>query len=200
MNSTFLVLCAALQVAILAAQAPWRDGLLFAVPLLAIVSLFAYTRQYWPAHLDMYLLMAAPGGLGMMAALLLPGPVCHRGAGWDGYAAMSAGMLFCSLPLAWRSARCLQQARSEGLGVLALLFDALGMQAGMALAHLPLTRLSLMDPRSIWLHHGLMIVGMLLGMSVSMVAFRYRGGFGKAWTSHAAAPRTLVGRRNSLPS
>lgn len=172
MNPVFITLCASLQVAILYATAKWPTGLAFSIALVTILAIFVFTRDRWDPHLDMVLLMAAPGGLGMLLALTL-GPACHVQRTWTAYGVMTAGMLLVSVPVAWQSARCLQQARRDGYGGRALLLDLLGMQAGMTVAHLPVTLLPMADPRSIWLHHGLMLVSMLLGMLAGMSALRF---------------------------
>jgi small-conductance mechanosensitive channel len=177
MNPVFLTLCASLQVAILYVTAEWMTGVAFSTALVAVLAMFAFTREHWDAHLDMVLLMVAPGGLGMMLAMLLPylgmGPACHAQRTWTSYWVMTAGMLFVSVPLCWKYARCIQQARRDGYGGRALLLDLLGMQAGMTLAHLPVTLLPMTDPRSVWLHHGVMLSGMLLGMLPSMLVLRF---------------------------
>jgi hypothetical protein len=170
MNPTFLTLCAAAQVAILHVISG-SAGLAPSVILVTIFALFAYTREHWDAHLDMLLLMAGPGGLGMMAAMLA-GPSCHVALTWSHYWTMSTGMLALSVPLSWHYARCIVQARREGYGGLALTLDLLGMQAGMALAHLPLSLLGVSQP-NLWLQHGVMLIGMLLGMTAGMAGLRF---------------------------
>ncbi len=177
MNPCLILLCTSMQVAILYITSGWIDGALLAVPLVAVLTMLAFTRGRWDPHLGMVLIMLGPGGLGMMLAMLLPqlgwGLACHVRTTWTSYAVMSVGMLACSVPLSWRYAPCLQQARRDGYGGRALLLDIVGMQAGMTMAHLPLTLLPMADPRSAWLHHALMLVGMLLGMLPSMLALRY---------------------------
>ena len=177
MNPTLILLCASLQVAILFVSAPWLAGAGFAIPVVAVLAMLAYTRERWDPHVDMVLLMAAPGGLGMLFAMALPelgwGPACHVQSTWSGYGVMTAGMLLCSVPLSWQSARCLRQARDNGFGGRALLLDLAGMQVGMTLAHLPATLLPMGDPRTVWMHHALMLVGMLLGMFAGMFAWRW---------------------------
>ncbi len=165
MNPRLLTFCTVLQVVILCAVGG-TSGLGLSAILVVIFALFAFTRERWDAHLDMILVMAGLGGLGMMAAMLM-GPACHT-QWWLHYAAMSGGMLVLSLPLCWRYARCMLEARRNGSGGVALTIDIVGMQAGMALAHLP----SSVMTYSPWLQHALMLMGMLLGMMVGMTARR----------------------------
>lgn len=108
----------------------------------------------------------------MMAAMPL-GAACHVQHTWTAYWAMTGGMFLFSVPLAWFSSRCLQQARRDGYGGRALLLDVVGMQAGMTVVYLPVGLLPIADPRSIWLHHAMMLVGMLAGMLLGMAALRY---------------------------
>jgi len=175
MNPAFILLCASLQIAILYVSAPWTIAAFTAVPVVAMVAMFAYTRNHWDAHLDMLLLMVAPGGLGMMLPMVWPlgtGPVCHTAPTWTSYAAMSLGMWLLAGPLCWRFARCIRQARQDGRGVVVLLIDFLSMQVGMALAYLPMSLLPLANPRGAWLHHAFMLAGMLLGMVAGMLNHR----------------------------
>lgn len=172
MNPTLITFCATFQVAILYVMAGWPAGVAIATGVVAIVAMFAFTRERWDPHLDMILLMAGPGGLGMMSAMLL-GPACHVQRTWTAYWVMTGGMFLFSVPLAWLSARCLQQARRDGYGGRALLLDVVGMQAGMTVAYLPVGLLPIADPRGIWLHHAMMLVGMLVGMLLGMAGIRY---------------------------
>ncbi len=172
MNPFYITSCAILQVAILSWNAGWPAGTAYSAALVAMVAMFAFTRLHWDAHLDMVLLMAGPGGLGMMAALAL-GPACHVQLTWASYGLMSGGMLLLSVPLSWRYARCVQQSRREGYGGRALLLDVIGMQLGMTFTHLSLSILPTAGPRGIWWHHGIMLAGMMLGMLASMLAWRY---------------------------
>lgn len=177
MNPILITLAASLQVAILFVTAGWVAGAAFSTALVAVVAMFAFTHDRWDPHIDMILLMIGPGGLGMMAAMGLPywgmGPACHVQTTWTSYWVMTAGMCLSSVPLCWRFARCLRQARNEGYGGRALLLDLFGMQVGMTVTHFPVTVLPMGDPRSIWLHHGLMLVGMLMGMLASMLVLRF---------------------------
>ncbi len=167
MNPIFLTLCASLQVALLYLSSPWLAGAMGGTVLVAMLGMFAWTREHWDGHLDMMLIMLGPGGLGMMLATLSE-PQCHLS--WRGYWLMTAGMLAASLPLSWASARCLLTARQAGQGSLVLLFDIVGMQAGMTVAHLSSSLLPMTDPRSTWIHHALMALGMSLGMLAAMLA------------------------------
>jgi hypothetical protein len=166
MNPTLITLCGLAQLVILYNQSPWSEGLAIGLGIVAIQAMFAYTRLRWDSHLDMFLIMLGPGGLGMLAATKLAGePACHGGGGWSGFLSMSAGMALASVPLSWFQARCLTEARSQGRGGVALALDLIGMQAGMALGHFPSVLFPAMtDSRAVWLHHGLMLTAMSLGM------------------------------------
>ena len=83
---------------------------------------------------------------------------------WLAFGLMTMGLFVASVPLCWWFARCILIARVEGRGVMALALDAAGMQVGMLLGFLPALAMASMDPRLVWLHHGLMLLGMLLGM------------------------------------
>lgn len=110
-------------------------------------------------HFDMVLIMTGWGGLGMLAASWVTNaPVCHASP-----AAMWVGMLAFSAWPAYRSARCLRAAQAEGRLAVTLVFDLVGMAAGMAIP------LPVMTP---WLHHAAMLVGMTLGMGVAMLALQ----------------------------
>jgi len=176
MNPAFIVLCACLQVAILYVSAPSASGVVMAIPAVVIVAMLAYSRIHWDSHLDMLLLMTAPGGLGMMLPLAWPtaglGPLCHTAPTWNSYLVMSLGMWLVAGPLSWQYARCIRQARQAGLGATVLLADLFGMQLGMALAYLPMSLLPLANPRGAWLHHAFMLSGMLLGMMAGMLSLR----------------------------
>ena len=171
------LLTGAAQIALLYQRSPWATGAAIGVGLLFIFLQFASTRLRWNSHLDMILLMLGPGGLGMLLGGWYAGPTCHT-ATWQSFGLMTLGMLLPSTPLAWMYARCIQEAKTEGRGLMTLLFDAVFMQAGMLLGHLPATLVPSMDPRLIWLHHGLMLIGMLLGMLIGMFC----------WTKIAPAP------------
>lgn len=167
MSPWFIAVCGVGQLALLQLQAPWLAALALGAGLLAILSAFAFTRLRWDAHVDMILSMAGPGGFGM---LLAQGgaPACHASM-----VAMTAGMLVLTVPFCWTQARCLLEARREGRGWQVLAADLVGMQAGMMLGHGPAQWVSPADPRMAWLHHGSMLVGMLLGMTASMFAVAY---------------------------
>ena len=151
------------QIALLYQRAAWSAGAAVGAGLLLIALLFAFTRVRWNAHLDMFLLMLGPGGLGMLLGGWQAGLACHNGS-WLAFWLMTLGMFVASVPLCWWFARCILIARVEGRGVMALALDAAGMQVGMLLGFLPALAMASMDPRLVWLHHGLMLLGMLLGM------------------------------------
>ena len=151
------------QLAILYSQSEWTEALAVGLGAVALLAAFAYTRLKWDSHVDMFLAMTGPGGLGMLVGGMLSGESCHD-AGWSSFLWMSAGMSIASAPLCWYRARCLQEARAQGRGVWALSLDWTGMQAGMVLGHLPAMFVHLPDARAAWLHHGVMLVAMSLGM------------------------------------
>ena len=156
-----ILLCGVAQIVLLYQHSPWISGAAASVGVLLILLLFAATRMRWNSHLDMYLLMLAPGGLGMM---LMAGPACHLGT-WSAFWSMSFGMLVASVPLCWWFARCIREARQQARGVTLLALDSTAMLIGMLLGHYPAIWLTAsLDPRLAWLHHGLMLSGMLLGM------------------------------------
>jgi len=163
----WIALTVLMQALVLAWVAPVGErtwGLVCAAGLLAVVveRLWAM-RAVWNAHIDMVLIMAGWGGLGMLVGPLAVGaPACHAAPG-----AMWAGMLAMSAVPAWRDARCLRAAYAERRLMLALVVDALGMAAGMQLAAAPFAFFA-MTPAMIWLHHGAMLTGMTLGMAAAM--------------------------------
>ena len=159
------VICGVAQIALLYRRSPWAGGAFVGFAVVAILMLFAATRLHWGSHLDMYLLMLGPGGLGMMVGGWQVGSSCHN-ATWSAVWTMTMGMLLLSVPLCWYLARCVLEARRQGRGVQALLLDMTGMQVGMLVGHLPAILLPAMDPRLIWLHHGSMLIGMSIGMLV----------------------------------
>jgi len=170
MNPTLILLCGVAQLALLYNQSPWIEGAGVGACVLAIVAIFAYTRLHWDTHVDMFLAMTGPGGLGMILGALITGQSCHDvGWNWASFALMSLGMAVASMPLCWFRARCLLEAREQGRGVQALVLDWVGMQAGMMLGHLPATLVHLSDTRAVWLHHGIILVAMSLGMLAAAV-------------------------------
>ena len=82
-------------------------------------------------------------------------------------------MLLLTAPLSWHYARCIAEARREGYGGLAFTVDLIGMQAGMMLGHLSISRWPMGDPRLVWMHHALMLVTMLVGMLAGMAVLRW---------------------------
>lgn len=152
-----------IQIALLYHRAAWGEGAAVGAGLLLITLLFALTRLRWNVHLDMFLLMLGPGGLGMLLGGWQAGPACHNGS-WIAFGLMTLGMFAASAPLCWWFSRCIAGARIEGRGVMALALDAAGMQVGMLLGFLPAMSVPSLDPRLAWLHHGLMLLGMMLGM------------------------------------
>ncbi len=176
MSPRWIIGAGLLQLAILYVHSPWPAAMGVGVGALLILGMVSVTRLRWDSHLDMILIMASFGGLGMiLPTLLLPGPACHLQQSTSGFLAMTAGMLLLSAPLSWHSARCIIEARREGYGGLALAVDLAGMQAGMMLGHLSMTvsRWPVGDPRLVWIHHSLMLVSMLLGMLASMAVLRW---------------------------
>lgn len=170
MKPAWIIVASALQLALLYWRSPSPTALAAGIGVVLILLLFAFTRNHWDAHLDMILIMLAPGGLGMLLPLLfMTGPLCHSQNNPLAFLEMSLGMLLFSVPLSWFQARCILEARRQGRGVQILFLDVIGMQIGMTLAHVPMTMLPMNDPRAAWLHHASMLVGMLLGMLCSML-------------------------------
>jgi hypothetical protein len=169
----YLILMSCLaQVAILVWQSAWMAGMVWGFAVCSLIAAFAFTRMRWGAHLDMYLAMAAWGGLGMLLPGLATGVTCHHAFNWSHYGLMSLGMWVFSLVPIWREARCVAIARQEGRAWSLLLLDGLGMQLGMGLAHLPLLWLPMGDIRVAWFSQASMLLGMGLGM---MAAQRLSG-------------------------
>ena len=153
-----------MQLALLYSQSQWIEGLAVGAGAVAILAVFAYTRLRWDAHLDMFLAMAGPGGAGMLFGGMWAGPAACHDQSWMGFAAMSAGMAGAAVPLCWFRARCLLEARQRGRGVMSLVLDWIGMEAGMVLGHFSSLMIPWSDTRAIWLHHGIMLTAMALGM------------------------------------
>ena len=146
--------------------------------LLLSAALIAFTldrlwwmRHLWNPHLDMVLIMLGWGGLGMLLGpLALSLPLCHVSA--SGNAAMWAGMLAASAWPSYQYARCLQAAYQERRLPVTLLADLAGMALGMYAAAFPLSLLRLPMAQTAWLHHAAMLLGMSLGMGLSMLGLR----------------------------
>lgn len=148
----------------------------FGLAVSGIAGMMAYTRQRWDNHLDMFLIMLGPGGLGMLLPNLWQNHSCVHQTNWLHYFAMSGGMWLFTLVPMWRQARCVVQARNAGLGPLRLGLDAALMQAAMALLHLlqphlPLARLPMNHPALPWISHGLMLLVMSAGMLLAALWF-----------------------------
>ncbi len=174
MNPLWLIGCGLLQLAILYYQAPWTAGLGAGLGILLILALFAVSRLRWDSHLDMILIMTGPGGLGMMLPMLsVAGPACHIQPSVTGFLLMTVGMLLFTIPLSWMSARCVREARNQGIGALTLGVDMVGMQVGMLLAYLSSSKWPIDDPRILWMHHSSMLICMSLGMLVAMIFLRW---------------------------
>lgn len=160
MNPYVLIVAVLAQIFLLAYRHPVAGPLSWAFGALAVYAFFALTRERWGKHLDMYLIMLGPGSL----AMLLPSAECHLHATSMSHLAwMSLAMWAASLPWMWRYARCFQESPDYR----ALALDAAGMQAGMMLVHMGagfLPTRFLLSPVVPWLGHGLMLLGMTLGM------------------------------------
>ncbi len=174
MNPYLLTLTCLAQVALLVRISDSLTGLAGGLCFTLAVSILAFTRMRWGAHLDMHLAMAGWGGLGMLLPSLWYGSICHHDFNWNHYLWMSLGMWVFSLVPIWREARCLAQARREGKGLSTLLLDGIGMQLGMGLAHLPIEWIPMVDPRAAWFSHFSMLAGMSMGMMVAQY-------FSSAW-------------------
>lgn len=122
------------------------------------VALLWRVRSFLPSHADMLILMAAMGGLGMLLPVLAGAPACHL----DGHrAGMYLGMILLPAWPCFTNARCVLEARRQGWAHWLVLGDLAGMVVGMEAA-------SLLARGPGWLHHVVMLIGMLLGMGVSM--------------------------------
>ena len=84
MNPTLITLCGVAQLAILYGQSQWTEACAIGVAVVALLAAFAYTRLRWDAHVDMFLAMTGPGGLGMLLGTMAGGESCHD-AGWSGF-------------------------------------------------------------------------------------------------------------------
>jgi hypothetical protein len=164
MNPILLTLTVLAQVAILHTLSPWHMGLSLGLGLTSVFALLAFSRHTWDAHLDMILAMLGYGGLGMLIPTLLTGQSCHHEFRLSHYATMSLLMWLFTLPAIWTEARCVQAFKRQGRGVLALAADAIGMQAGMLLAHVPLMLIPMSQGHGAWIAQAFMLVGMTLGM------------------------------------
>ena len=194
MSPVWIIGAGLLQLGILYMHSLWSAAFGVGTGALWILGMFSITRLRWDSHLDMILIMASFGGLGMLLpALLLPGPACHLQQSMSGFLCMTGGMLLLTAPLSWRYARCIIEARREGYGGLALAVDLIGMQAGMMLGHLSISRWPMGDTRLVWIHHSIMLVSMLLGMLASMAVLR---GYVKSSLTIPATLAQSLPRRN----
>lgn len=137
-------------------------------------------RDLLPPHVDMVLLMAGLGGLGMAVATPKR-PLCHEMslAEWG---LMVAGMFLLSLPATWRYARCFQIAKSQGQQWTYLLLHSLGMLAGMYGGMVAFHRLPTPAPSQLpFLHHLFMLIGMLLAMPTPRVVAAVHEVIHPAW-------------------
>ncbi len=172
MNPYILIASVLAQILVLVYRYPVAGPVSWAFGALAVYSFFALTRERWGKHLDMFLIMLGPGSL----AMLLPVADCHLHATSPSHLAwMSLAMWAVSLPWMWRYARCFREAPDYR----ALALDAAGMQAGMMLAHMGAALLPsrfLLSPVVPWLGHGMMLLGMTLGMmAASYLSLEWSG-------------------------
>jgi hypothetical protein len=172
MNPFLLFATVLAQIVILAQRSPAAGPLAWAFGAAAVYAFFAWTRERWGEHLDMYLIMLGPGGL----AMLIPAADCQLHASSITHLAwMSLAMWAVSLPWMWRYARCFQKRPDWR----ALALDAAGMQGGMMLVHLGASFLParfLAGAAIPWFAHGLMLVAMTAGMlsaSYASLELRY---------------------------
>lgn len=183
MNPYILIATVLAQICLLAYRHPVSGPLIWSLGGLAVYSFFALTRERWGKHMDMYLIMLGPGSL----AMLLPLAECQLHAATLSHLLwMSLAMWAVSLPWMWRFARCFRETPDYR----ALALDAIGMQAGMMLVHggaslLPLR--FLLSPVVPWLGHGMMLLGMTLGM----MAASYVSLEGGSVSGNHASGRTL---------
>ena len=135
------------QVVVLGWLYPAPPQWLLAAVLLAVITALGWQiRAVLPAHADMFLIMTAFGGMGMLFGY----PNCHHSGGG------TVGMLVCSVPPSLGYARCLR-GRSWWLGV-----DLVGMLVGMELGH------RLAGGTEGWVMHLSMLVGMNAGMTLRL--------------------------------
>ncbi len=141
------------QVMVLGLQYPAHPQWLVSAVLVAVVVALAWQiRGVLPVHADMFLIMTAFGGFGMVVGGYGQ-PICHHS--WAG----TVGMLVCAVPPSLGYARCLQGPRRYWwLGL-----DLMGMLGGMELGH----RLALGTADS-WIMHLSMLVGMNGGMTLRL--------------------------------
>ena len=147
----------AAQIVLLAGYGPGAL-LIAATSAWAVWQLWRY-RGWLGAHVDMIVLMCGYGGLGMMSGAL----ECHDTA--QGWLEMIAGMLVIGLFPVFFGSRCFAAARRAGNAAAVLLFDALGMAAGMGAMHLQMSFVS--SPPL--LKHFVMVFGMAAGMMAGSV-------------------------------
>jgi hypothetical protein len=130
--------------------------------LLAAVALSSAAWQVWRyrfwlgAHVDMIVLMSGYGGLGMLQA----GPHCHTTI--KGWLEMTTGMLVLGLAPVLGGSRCVEAALRRGHLTRTLLFDTLGMVAGMGAIQPSVYLVSA--------HPALRHFGMVFGMAAGMIA------------------------------
>lgn len=180
MNPYVLIGSVLAQICVLAYRHPVAGPMSWAFGALAVYAFFALTRERWGQHLDMYLIMLGPGSL----AMLLPAAECQlHTTSLSHLAWMSLAMWGASLPWMWRYARCFQESPDYR----ALALDAAGMQAGMMLVHMGAGLLPprfLLSPVVPWLGHGLMLLGMTLGMlAASYVSLGFSNANGRTLRS-----------------
>ena len=142
----------AAQIVLLAGHGP---GALVIAATISWATWQAWSYRSWlGTHLDMVVLMCAYGGLGMLAGP----PQCHDNT--HSSLGMAAGMLALGLPPVFFGSRCFAAARRRGDAAAVLLFDTLGMAAGMGVMHVETSLISL----SPLLKHFVMVFGMAAGM------------------------------------
>ncbi len=181
MNPYFLLACLLGQILWLSISSPSLTGLAWSLAAAALFTILAFTKDRWGAHLDMYLIMAGPGALAMMAPGWISQAPCTIHTAPLHVVAMGVAMLAVSTPLTWRHARCVLRARALGFGGWLMALDAVGMVTGMYAVHV----LAQLWPASAgamlmasaegpWLMHGLMLAGMAVGMSTAYVSLEWR--------------------------
>jgi hypothetical protein len=164
MNPLSMTVAVLAQIAILQWISPSHTGLALSLGLTSLFTILACSRRIWDPHLDMILIMLSYGGLGMLLPTLVTGEVCPHHFHATHFIAMSVLMWVFSLPVVWTQARCVQAYKQFGRGHIALLADAAGMQAGMFLAHVPISLLPMGTSSGPWITQAVMLIGMTLGM------------------------------------
>lgn len=139
---------------------PGAQGMIAAGAMALLAWQLWSVRLHLNEHVDMLILMAGYGGLGMLPWTR----ECHlTGGAWLW---MTAGMLALGIPAAIGGSRCLRRAWKQDNLALILTADSIGMTAAMLLAHTLVTPYT----HNPLLAHLAMLTGMLIGMTAASSA------------------------------